>query len=150
MIILASTPSMIWGTFIGLVIAFAIPMIFVAYGGMYSEHSGIVNIALEGIMVIGAMTSVMVCRQMSSAVTAGSIKPWFAMFDCHFGRGIGWSFILVAPFFCRQPPQSRSNHRGNCNEHHGSGHLPHWRNRDECRSRNRLDQLPSLDEVLAQ
>src|SRR5574344_82629 len=99
MIILASTPSMIWGTFIGLVIAFAIPMIFVAYGGMYSEHSGIVNIALEGIMVVGAMTSVMVCRQMSSAVTAGSIKPWFAMFVAILASGlVGALFSLLLSF----------------------------------------------------
>ncbi len=33
---------------------FAIPLLIVAIGGMYSERSGIVNIALEGIMIIGA------------------------------------------------------------------------------------------------
>ena len=33
---------------------FAIPLLIVAIGGMYSERSGVINIALEGIMVIGA------------------------------------------------------------------------------------------------
>ena len=33
---------------------FAIPLLIVATGAMYSERSGIINIALEGIMVIGA------------------------------------------------------------------------------------------------
>ena len=38
--------------------AFAIPLLIVAIGAMYTERSGIINIALEGIMVMGAFVSI--------------------------------------------------------------------------------------------
>ena len=33
---------------------FSIPLLIVALGAMFAEKSGVINIALEGIMVIGA------------------------------------------------------------------------------------------------
>ncbi len=38
---------------------FAIPLLIVALGGMFSERSGIINIALEGIMTMGAFVSIL-------------------------------------------------------------------------------------------
>ena len=48
---------------------FAIPLLIVAIGGMYAERSGIINIALEGIMVMGAFAGILFINQCQSVMS---------------------------------------------------------------------------------
>ena len=48
---------------------FAIPLLIVAIGGMYSERSGVVNIALEGIMIMGALAGTVFIHLMGETMS---------------------------------------------------------------------------------
>jgi len=50
------------GDLISSMIAFAVPLILVALGAMFSERSGTINIALEGIMIIGGLVASLIFK----------------------------------------------------------------------------------------
>ncbi len=56
-----------WASIINLTICFAIPLLLVALGGMYSERSGVINLALEGIMIMGALAAALTLQMMDKA-----------------------------------------------------------------------------------
>ena len=60
-------------------ILFAVPLLLVALGGMFSERSGIINIALEGIMIVGALLSCLFLRAMDQ-IGWGAAHPQLAVF----------------------------------------------------------------------
>jgi simple sugar transport system permease protein len=71
----------------------ATPLIFAALGGTYSEVTGVTNIALEGIMLMGAFTSIVFTLLSGNAwigvlmaVIIGTGFTWF-----HAWASIRWS-----------------------------------------------------------
>ncbi|TGB04744.1 ABC transporter permease [Halobacillus salinus] len=56
---------------------YAAPLIFTALGGVFSERSGIINIGLEGLMVMGAFVGVVF--HLTFYDTFGAATPWVSI-----------------------------------------------------------------------
>lgn len=63
--------SIITLSLLGSTIRLSTPLILASLGGLYSERGGVINIALEGIMLAGAFTA--------AAVTALTHNPWLGL-----------------------------------------------------------------------
>lgn len=58
-------------------LVYAAPLIFTSIGGAYSEHAGVVNVGLEGIMVMGAFTGVVF--NLTFASSLGGMTIWLSL-----------------------------------------------------------------------
>ena len=56
---------------------FAVPLMIVALAGVFAERSGIINLALEGIMIFGAFIGVLFVRTMQGSETFAAAKAVF-------------------------------------------------------------------------
>ena len=68
-------------------------LLLVAMGGMWSEHSGIINIALEGIMTIGAVAGALALCMLPKDMSAGLLVLLSILIAC--AAGILYSALLA-------------------------------------------------------
>jgi general nucleoside transport system permease protein len=80
-----------WGALTAATLRFATPIVFAAIGGLFSERSGVVNIGLEGMMLMGAFFGVYGADRTGSWV-AGIL----------IGMAAGAALALVHAFFSIQ------------------------------------------------
>ena len=71
---------------------FSIPLLVVALGAMFSERSGIINIAMEGIMIMGAFTSIFFLNISSNFGMSGQPQLILAILIA-IGTGVIFSLL---------------------------------------------------------
>ena len=60
--------------FLATFIRSTVPLLLTALGGLFSERSGVVNIALEGLIIFGALTGAVVTQKLDPSL--GALAPW--------------------------------------------------------------------------
>lgn len=87
----------VFGDLIASMIAFAVPLILVALGAMYSERSGTINIALEGIMIIGGLAASLLFKVLNGTEFATNAPQLAVLLGILLAAVVGalYSFFLA-------------------------------------------------------
>jgi general nucleoside transport system permease protein len=104
----------VWSALLAAMLRYATPLTFAAIGGMFSERSGVVNIGLEGMMLMGAFFGVVAADKLDSwplgllaAMLAGGLTALIhAFFSIHLrsdqivsGTAINFLALGVTGYF---------------------------------------------------
>jgi simple sugar transport system permease protein len=81
----------VWSALFASMLRYATPLMFAAIGGMFSERSGVVNIGLEGMMLMGAFFGIMAADKLDSwflgllvgVVSGGALALVHAVWSVH-------------------------------------------------------------------
>ncbi|MCR8632690.1 ABC transporter permease [Paenibacillus radicis (ex Xue et al. 2023)] len=76
-------------------IVFTIPLLITALGALFSERSGVVNIGLEGLMVVGSFTGAFVIFKLQSIWPGNQAVIWIGLF---IAMAAGAVFSLLHAF----------------------------------------------------
>ena len=82
----------VWSALFAAMLRYATPLIFGALGGMFSERSGVVNVGLDGMMLMGAFFGIMGADKLDSWVlgllvgvlSGGAMALLHAIWSIHF------------------------------------------------------------------
>ena len=102
----------LFGDILGATIIFAVPLMLVALGGMFSERSGVINIALEGIMIIGALFGCLTLSKLNT-MGFGVEHPYLGMIIAILVSAATRRNILIITSICSNKLKSRPNNRWN-------------------------------------
>lgn len=73
-------------------IIFTIPLLITALGGLFSERSGVVNIGLEGLMVVGGFAGAIVILTLQELWPGNVMAIWIGLFAA-FVMGVLFSLL---------------------------------------------------------
>ena len=76
-------------------IAYTIPILITALGALYCERSGIVNIGLDGFMIVGSFAGALTISKLQAAGVNSAL--WIGLISSCYS----WNVIFTFTCFCK-------------------------------------------------